>query len=503
MRFWSSDAVVSERWFNRLVVGAIMFGFVLLIGAAAVATWATQRTQEHARWVSHTYQVQQAIGDYYSEALRLDAARRGVLLDDDPRIARAFGEAEAAIGPALARIARLTADNPVQQRNLATLRTLAMAHVREVHDSFRMATSGERDAAVAQFRDGRSVGAVLAVRAAVQRMLAQEHRLLVLRDAEQERSLLLFYASVALCAVMLLIVATVSISVILRYTRDLTASRNALRALNQNLEAAVRERTVDLQRANDEIQRFAYIVSHDLRSPLVNVMGFTAELEAATKQLGRMMDKVEIEAPEAIDEDARIAAREDLPEAIGFIRTSTQKMDRLINAILRLSREGRRPITPEQLDMNRVVHSIADSMRHRTDELGITLTIAPGLPSIVSDRVAIEQIFSNIMENATKYLKPDQPGQIEVAGTLAAGRAVFTVTDNGRGIDPKDHERIFDLFRRSGLQDQPGEGIGLAHTRALAYRLGGTITVDSQLGHGATFRVTLPTVFAGEQGVLS
>ena len=80
---------------------------------------------------------------------------------------------------------------------------------------------------------------------------------------------------------------------------------------------------------------------------------------------------------------------------------------------------------------------------------------------------------------------------------------IVEVADNGRGIDPRDHDRVFDLFRRSGAQDQPGEGIGLAHVRALAYRLGGIVTCTSQLGEGATFRLSLPEVFSGEQRALS
>ena len=115
------------------------------------------------------------------------------------------------------------------------------------------------------------------------------------------------------------------------------------------------ERTADLTRANDEIQRFAYIVSHDLRSPLVNVMGFTAELETATGQLRALVDRAEAEAPHLLASDDAAAAREDLPEAIGFIRTSTQKMDRLINAILQLSRQGRRVLMPAPVDVASVV----------------------------------------------------------------------------------------------------------------------------------------------------
>jgi signal transduction histidine kinase len=116
------------------------------------------------------------------------------------------------------------------------------------------------------------------------------------------------------------------------------------------------------------------------------------------------------------------------------------------------------------------------------------------LPNIESDRLGVEQILSNLIENAVKYLQPGRPGIIEVRGHAERDRVVFEVIDNGRGIDPRDHERVFDLFRRSGVQDQAGEGIGLAHVRALAYRLGGLIEVRSELDRGATFRLSLPRV---------
>jgi signal transduction histidine kinase len=114
--------------------------------------------------------------------------------------------------------------------------------------------------------------------------------------------------------------------------------------------------------------------------------------------------------------------------------------------------------------------------------------------------VAIEQIFSNLIENAIKYLEPGRTGEVIVRGAKAGDRVIYEVQDNGRGIDAKDHQRVFDLFRRSGAQDQPGEGIGLAHVRALAYRLGGYIDLKSALGEGSTFQVNLPTTYA-DQGV--
>jgi len=239
-------------------------------------------------------------------------------------------------------------------------------------------------------------------------------------------------------------------------------------------------------------------VSHDLRSPLVNVMGFTAELDAAIAPLDAMVARVEEHAPELVDDTVRTAVREELPEAIDFIRSSTHKMDRLINAILRLSRQGRRTITPERLDLGQLTAGAVDTLRHRIDELGVAVSIAPDMPAIVTDRLAVEQILSNLVENAVKYLKPGRPGTIAISAEARQGRVLIDVADNGRGIAPRDHERVFDLLRRSVAQDQPGEGIGLAHVRALAYRLGGTISVRSDLDEGATFTLNLPAMFAGE-----
>jgi signal transduction histidine kinase len=288
--------------------------------------------------------------------------------------------------------------------------------------------------------------------------------------------------------------------VILRYTRDLNRSQSELKALNQNLETTVEERTRDFKVANEEIQRFAYIVSHDLRSPLVNVMGFTAELDAAVKPLSGLIDRLEDAAPQLLTAEAREAVRADLPEAVGFIRSSTQKMDRLINAILRLSREGRRVIAPERLDMTSLLNTVADNLRHQAASVGAQVEVLGPLPDLVSDRLAVEQIFSNLAENAIKYLAKDRPGRIVMRGAARGDHVIYEVEDNGRGIDPKDHDRIFDLFRRSGPQDKPGEGIGLAHVRALAYRLGGLITCESALDQGATFRLSLPKVLTLERG---
>ncbi len=500
MRLSLKNVTVSEVWFNRLVIGVMTLGFLALLAAGLAAFQSIRQNQYYVGWVRHTYDVQGALADFGNTAERAEAGRRGYLLAKADTALQTYGDASRALLPQLGHIRWLTRDNPRQQANSVLLRRVVQQDQAMMERSVQLMRAGQTEAARAQFRDTRRLRIMRDLRNLVREMREEEARLLILRDRAQEDSAQFFYVTLAVAGALVLLLGSAAIWLISRYTRDLTVSRDELRLLNSDLEGAVRTRTVDLQRANDEIQRFAYIVSHDLRSPLVNVMGFTAELEAATKRLQAMIDKADAEAPDTIGDDAKLAAREDLPEAIGFIRTSTEKMDRLINAILRLSREGRRPITPEKLDMDALMRDVAATLRHRIDELGIELLIAPGLPNIVSDRLAVEQIVGNIVENATKYMQPGRPGRIEIDGRAEGKRAIFTVADNGRGIDPRDHDRIFDLFRRSGVQDRPGEGIGLAHTRALAYRLGGTISVQSELGKGATFRLSLPVTFAGEQG---
>jgi signal transduction histidine kinase len=168
-------------------------------------------------------------------------------------------------------------------------------------------------------------------------------------------------------------------------------------------------------------------------------------------------------------------------------------MDRLINAILKLSREGRRNLVPEQLDMTAMVRDIADSVRHQTRAAGAGIVIEP-LPVLESDRLSVEQVLGNLIDNAVKYLDPSRPGRIVVTGEETGdGWIVYRIADNGRGIAGRDHERIFELFRRSGRQDQPGEGLGLAFVRNSVRRLGGDITLESDLGKGSTFMVKLPT----------
>jgi signal transduction histidine kinase len=340
-------------------------------------------------------------------------------------------------------------------------------------------------------------------------MQIEENRLFAIRTSNADHTQILASSVTIAGSGLVIALAGISIFLVRRSARARDEAEAKLRDNYLNLEATVDERTADLREANDEIQRFAYIVSHDLRSPLVNIMGFTSELEELRGDIFKRISTLGRQASlaPAMPDDATDTAEpvlegtdkqlsDDFSESLGFIKSSIAKMDRLISAILNLTREGRREFKAERIDVRELIEGVVATVAHQAAEAEAEIRIEP-LPNITSDRLALEQIFSNLIDNALKYLKAGAPGNISVRGRTKLGFAIYEITDNGRGIDPKDHQRIFELFRRAGTQDKPGQGIGLAHVRTLVRRLGGTMSVASELHNGSTFTITLPIKWSG------
>jgi signal transduction histidine kinase len=494
---------LTSRSFVQLVIIAVILGFAAVAMAGAAAVLAISRDQVLTQRVQHTNKVHDEIANFRTLLERSETARRGYLLSGEPSFAQTYRDTTALLPQSLQRLGELTGDNAGQQQRLAELGVQLGPHLADSRLSVDLVRRGGQVMAIRGFLAERASQRMPRIRALLTAMTQEESRLLASREALQRESVRNLYLSMAVAGPLLLLLAVGSTFVIFRYTRDLATAGEALAVLNEGLEQAVAERTAGLARANDEIQRFAYIVSHDLRSPLVNVMGFTAEMETSVKPLSALVERVEDAAPALLTAEAKDAVRTEIPEAIGFIRTSTQKMDRLINAILDLSRNGRRTLRPERLDMTNVLSDVAATLKIAAEDGDAEIVVAPALPAIVSDRLAIEQVFANLIENAIKYRRSDVPARIEITGSTRPGWCIFEVTDNGRGVDPKDHERVFELFRRAGVQDRPGEGIGLANVRAIVYRLRGNIEIDSALDQGSTFRVLLPPLLRADQETAS
>ena len=473
-------------------------GFVLLLAVAAGSVWLLVSAHRFNASVAHTLLVR-------SDAYRLltlvqdaETGQRGFIITNDRSYLRPYQTGAAEAPRALEDLRALVAGSEIQRAAIERLDAAMKAKLTELASTVAMVTKGDQPAAIARVKQNVGNTFMETVRTEVQNIETEEERVQSRQAAAAELTNSLL-ASASLAGILIVLaLAAYSIAVSGRATRQLMKAQDDLRLTNENLEGLVAERVAELQMANEEIQRFAYIVSHDLRAPLVNVMGFTSELDAARQDIAIFLKEVEARMPELVTADRRVSIETDLPEALGFIRTSTAKMDRLINAILKLSREGRRVLTPQKIDLAALIAMQGESLSQQLTAGDAVLTVQDDLPPIVSDRLAIEQIFGNLIENAIKYLAPGRPGRIVVNGKAHGAYLRYDIKDNGRGIDSKDFERVFELFRRSGEQDQPGEGIGLAYVRNLARRLGGNVTVQSEFGTGSTFTVTLPAVFSSK-----
>jgi signal transduction histidine kinase len=245
----------------------------------------------------------------------------------------------------------------------------------------------------------------------------------------------------------------------------------------------------ELADKNRELEQIVFITSHDLRSPLVNIQGFSRELNLSVKELSSILPEDAIPS-EARQKLASILGS-DIPEALGYIQTSISKMDSLLSGLLRLSRAGRAALNVGDLDMNLLISEITRGFEHSIREARANLEVGD-LPSCRGDAAQINQVFSNLLDNALKYLDPGRQAVITITGREEGNQVVYCVQDNGIGIPQEHQERIFEIFQRVDPKASAGEGLGLAIVKKIVSRHAGKIWVESEPGAGSRFHVALP-----------
>ena len=495
----TAEAQRRRAFWQILLISA---GLLVLTVISAGSVYLVNKARQDSKWVVHTIEVENQINAVLLEVRRAESSARGFLLTQGPDFQSDHEKAVAAIIPSLDKLTRQIGDNSAQRESIEKLSTAIQTRLDQFSREMNFVKRGQPDRPTALIREAAASNTTITINNLANAMIREEERLFRVRTANSDRSQTLAASMTGIGSGLVVLLALISTWLVRRSAGARDEAETRLREAYANLEAVVDERTADLREANDEIQRFAYIVSHDLRSPLVNIMGFTSELEELSgdifRRIGSLTHVSAEGAPLAPGAPGEIALEgtdkqlsEDFSEALAFIKSSIAKMDRLISAILNLTREGRREFQPVKIDTSELIEAIVSTLAHQAAEAQAEIHLEP-LPNVVSDRLALEQIFSNLIDNAIKYLKRGVPGEIRIRGRTKLGYAIFEISDNGRGIDPKDHQRIFELFRRAGTQDKPGQGIGLAHVRALVRRLGGTMSVSSELNAGSTFTITLP-----------
>ena len=467
----------------------VIAGFAVLVTMSLTSLWLSRESDHASDVVAHTLEVNTTIVTYQGALRRAESGERGFLLTGEEVYLEDYRAGQRRLREIQPQLETLLADNPQQQARFRAVLPLIERKMEKLATTVDLSQRGRHDEAIAITKTGLGLELMNQILAQIFAMISDERALLEERQQYAERTNTLLFVVNFAGGLAITVLALASISLIRKRSQQLVSAHANLEhahaelaAANRSLEERVAERTADLREANEEIQRFAFIVSHDLRSPLVNIMGFTSELET-------LQGDIFSETPQTPDQRAQ--QRREVNEALGFIKTSIAKMDRLINAILGLSRAGRREFTAQPIPLDQLLAAMSKDVAHRLQEIDGEIVVG-SLPEISSDRLALEQIFSNLIDNAIKYRSTDRPVRIRIDSEERGNFVVIRVADNGRGIEAKDYERIFELFRRAGPQDRPGEGIGLAHVRAMVRRLGGSIRVDSELGQGTTFTLILP-----------
>ncbi|MHC4528309.1 MAG: PAS domain S-box protein, partial [Planctomycetota bacterium] len=245
-----------------------------------------------------------------------------------------------------------------------------------------------------------------------------------------------------------------------------------------------------LQAKNKELEALLYAASHDLRSPLVNIQGFSNELSRYCDLIHSALDAKII--TENLDEKVTTALHSQIPEAIRFISTSADKMDSLLSGLLRLSRLGTAVMNVQTLDMNTVMANVLGSIEYQIKAAGAKVELQRLLPCL-GDASQLNQVFSNLLDNALNYLDEARPGLIRIYASSEPGQTTYCVHDNGIGIDPQHQDKIFEIFHRLEPDKAKGEGLGLTIVRRILDRHNGKIWLQSEPGRGSCFFVALPS----------
>ena len=240
---------------------------------------------------------------------------------------------------------------------------------------------------------------------------------------------------------------------------------------------------------NKELENYLYVASHDLRSPLVNIQGFSQRLQKQTDAINTFVKdlKLDVETQLVLDK----LTNEDIPKTLNFIFSNVTKMDTLINGLLQISRTGRIRMTINKIDMNLLMKTIASTFNFQIAELCAHVELGD-LSDCYGDENQLNQLFSNIIGNAIKYRDNSRKLEIIIENTVSFNKVIYTIKDNGIGIAQRHLNRVWDIFYRvDSSSAETGEGIGLSLAKRITEKHKGKIWVESEVGVGSTFYIEL------------
>jgi signal transduction histidine kinase len=451
---------------NRRVQLAFGSAILTLLIVGAISYRGMEVSTESDRWVRHTHEALESLQDLLSAIQSVESGYRGFVITGNEEFLKTYHDSILRTEQEETIIRKLTADNLIQQGQIPTLERLTDQQIKFGETVIGLRRTKGLEAAADSIRIGTDQRLMEEYQEVIGAMRGEELRLLVLRDADSKWRLGQTRTVLILGTVLGIFIATAAGWSVQRDSSKRGIAEEALRNSEEHLLLKVDE----LSRSNQELEHFAYVASHDLQEPLRMVASYTQLL--AQRYKGRL------------DSDA--------DEFIAYAVDGSERMQGLIQDLLAYSRAGTNGKTLRETSSENALNEGLRNLRATIEESGAVVT-HDWLPAITTDGTQLAQVFQNLVGNGIKYRSAKVP-QVHISATKNGGNEwIFSVRDNGLGIDPQYFERIFILFQRlHGREEFEGTGIGLAICKKILERLGGRIWVESQLEKGSTFYFALP-----------
>ena len=488
-----------ERRPRTLLIPVLLFVAVCIVALNALLAFRSLEAMEtNQRMVAHTWQVINQVERIMSSAKDAETGDRGYLITQDPAYLAPYTSALQGLPRELDSLERLTADNPQQHKRLPLIRAVLQQRLMLLAQSIELRRVGQFDSLRAMMLTGTGEAQMNNLRRIADEAESEEQRLLQLRTRQARTSSLrarftLLLASGLDLLLIVLMSRYISSERAQRIKSELTAQRLAVTAdnlvttaenlatsrleverkaeeilaLNVTLEERVRQRTLELENTNRELEAFSYSVSHDLRAPLRTVDGFSLALEEDYA-----------DAVDAVGKDY-----------IKRVRAGVQRMGSLIDALLQLSRITRAEITREHIDLSLLANEVAADLREEERGRELNFTVESGL-EVDADAKLLRVALENLFGNAVKFTSKKEHPQIHFGWNVA--EQAWFIEDNGAGFDMQYAAKLFSAFNRlHGDKDFKGSGIGLATVARVIHRHHGRIWAQSEVDHGTTFFFTV------------
>jgi len=446
---------------DMLILAGIVLAFVLLVVISVITYTRTSQFLASSRWVDHTHIVLSQINLLLSDLKDAETSQRGFLLTNDEKFLETYNKALSNLPSAIGRLKSLTKDNYDQQDDIALFEELANRRILFLEQSLnnkRQHLKNDDEDILNTLQGGKKTMDEL--RILIQNMTLREERLLDQRGelekahAASTQRWILFGN---LGAIVLILVSFLLLSQQIK--ERIIAQRRAEKTALQ------------LEITNKELESFSYSVSHDLRSPLRAIDGYSRMFE---EDYG---DKVD-------DEGKRM---------LTVVRANSKKMRMLIDDLLDFARTGRQAMERAEVNMDQLVDEVWVEVLSAEHPHPTLQFYKHHLHPVWGDQVLLKQLLSNLLSNAVKYSSTKEQPKVEISSELKDGEFIYQIHDNGVGFDMRYYKKLFGVFQRLHTAEEfPGTGVGLAIVQRIILRHNGRVWAESVIGEGSTFSFSLP-----------